>query len=155
MRCRRVRRMVLEDAGSTPATVEEHLKACARCAAYARDWTRLQAGLARMTEDAAPEPSVGFSARLVRRLRESASESRAREASLERTGRRFVLAALLVTALLMLGLLAPASSPVRFRLTAEIEAAQPEAMAAQNYPLFSSSLPADTDYEFAAGPGGH
>ena len=154
MRCRRVRRIVLEESGGTPVSVQEHLETCAQCAAYARDWARLEAGLARMADDPAPEPSVGFASRLVRGLRDATVESRLREASLIRTGRRFVLAALLATMLLLLGLLIPASGPVRFHSEEVLETAQPEAMAAQNYPLFSTQA-ADSDFEFTAASGGH
>jgi anti-sigma factor RsiW len=154
MRCRRVRRVVLGEGAARPAEIEDHLKTCVQCAAYARDWTRLQAGLAGMADEPAPEPSLGFATRLARRLQESADESRAREVSFERTGRRFVMAALMVMALLMLGLLIPASSPVRVQSAAEFEVSQPEATAAQNYPLFSSQA-ADTDFEFASAPEGH
>ncbi|HUI40504.1 MAG TPA: hypothetical protein VL523_00900, partial [Terriglobia bacterium] len=90
MRCRRVRHAVLEGAGVWPAAIEEHLNTCAKCAAYAQDWVRLRKGLAQIAGEPAPEPSLGFATRLVRSLQEAAADARAREASLERTGRRFV-----------------------------------------------------------------
>ena len=132
----------------------EHLSACAECASYARDWARLRGGMHRLAEEPAPEASLGFAPRLVRRLQEAAGDARLRDASLEQTGRRFVLAALVATLLLMLGLLVPSTGPARSSSAAELEMAQPETVAAQNYPLFSSQ-PTDVEFEFAAQPGGH
>lgn len=161
MRCCKVRKLIVAEdparsAGSPlkrPQEVEQHLAACAACAAYARDWSRLRTALRRVAEDPAPEPSLGFGARLVRLLPEAAAETRAREASLERTGRRFVFAGLTAAVLLMLGLLVPPSGPVRSPEAAEMQTARAEATAAQNYPLFSNQV-IEGEYEFAPQGGG-
>lgn len=154
MHCRQILKLVLEDGAERSPQVEQHLRDCATCATYARQWAELRTGLHRIAEEAAPEPSLGFAARLVRRLRDVAAEAQGREASLERTGRRFVWAGLMATLLLVLGLLVPPSGPVRSPSAAEMDAAQPEAVAAQNYPLFSSQS-LEREYEFAPQVRGH
>ena len=137
------------------ARLAEHLSTCPACAAYAQDWARLRSGMRRVAMQATPEPSLGFANRLVRNLQEASGAQRAGEFLLERTGRRFVYAALLATLVLFTVLLAPRSSPVRSRVAAaEIEATQPETMAAQNYPIYSGQL-MDSDFEFAPQSGSH
>lgn len=102
-----------------------------------------------------PEPSLGFASRLVRNLQDASGSQRAGEFFLERAGRRFVYAALLAALLLFAVLVVPRSSPVRSTaVAAEIEATQPETMAAQNYPVYSGQL-MDSDFEFAPQPGSH
>jgi hypothetical protein len=91
---------------------------------------------------------------LIRLLPGAAAEARAREVSVERTGRRFVLAGLLAAVLLALGLLVPPSGPVRSPEAAEIQTSRVEATAAQNYPLFSNQA-IEGEYEFAPVGGGH
>ena len=155
MRCRHARRLILEESGSRSSEIAEHLAACQDCSAYSRHWNQLRRGLGRIAADPAPAPTFGFAQRVSRRLPEALGVERAGEAFLERTGRRFVYAALLATLVLFLVLLVPRTSPVRSSEAAvEIELAQPEASAAQNYPLFSGQLLAN-DFEFAAQSGGH
>ncbi len=164
MRCRKVRKLIVEKRplGSPAARssefsgeMERHLAQCPACAAYAKDWGRVQTALRRVAEDPVPEPSLGFAVRLARQLPGAAAEARASEALLERTGRRFVLAGLLAAVLLVLGLLVPPSGPVRSPEAAELQTARSEAMAAQNYPIFSNQA-IEGEYEFApAQSGGH
>ncbi|HEV2426081.1 MAG TPA: hypothetical protein VGZ29_14720 [Terriglobia bacterium] len=153
MRCRRVRKLIMED-GARREDVDRHLTQCAACTAYARDWAGLRTALRRVAEEPAPEPSLGFAARLARQLPNARAEARAREASLERTGRRFVLAGVLAAVLLALGLLVPPSGPVRSPEAAEIQTARSEAVAAQSYPSFSNQT-IEAEYEFAPQGGGH
>jgi hypothetical protein len=104
---------------------------------------------------AAPEPSVGFASRLVRNLQEASGAQRAGEFFLERAGRQFVYAALLATLLLFAVLVVPRSSPVRSApVAADVNAVQPETVAAQNYPIYSGQL-METDFEFAPQSGSH
>lgn len=153
MRCRKVRKLIIEDA-VRPEELNRHLAECPACAAYAKDWAGLRSALHRVAEEPAPDPSLGFAARLARQLPDAAAEARAGEASLERTGRRFVLAGVLAALLLALGLLVPPSGPIRSPETAEIQTARSEAVAAQSYPIFSNQT-IEGEYEFAPQGGGH
>jgi anti-sigma factor RsiW len=155
MRCGKARRLMLEENAGRSMRLQEHLSTCAACAEYAQDWARLYSGMRLVAMQAAPEPSLGFASRVVRNLQEATGAERAGEFLLERAGRRFVYAALLATLLLFAVLVVPRSSPVRSTpAAAEIEAAQPETMAAQNYPIYSGQL-MDTDFEFAPQSGSH
>lgn len=153
MRCRRVRKLIIEE-GARPEDVSRHLAECAACAAYAEEWAGLKTALRRVAGEPVPEPSLGFAARLARQLPDALAEARAREVSIERTGRRFVLAGFLAAVLLVLGLLVPPSGPVRSPETAEIQTARSEAVAAQSYPIFSNQT-IEGEYEFAPQGGGH
>ncbi len=163
MRCRKLRKMIVaEDASRSPRAgspdwspeIRQHFANCPACEAYAKDWVRLRTSLHRVAEEPVPEPSLGFAARLARQLPNAAAEARASEASIERTGRRFVLAGLLAAVLLVLGLLVPPSGPIRSPEAAEIQTARSEAAAAQSYPLFSNQA-IEAEYEFAPQGGGH
>jgi anti-sigma factor RsiW len=153
MRCRRARKLIIEEAASSE-DVSRHLAECPACAAYGKDWAGLRTALRRVAEESVPEPSLGFAARLARQLPDALAEARAREVSLERTGRRFVLAGFLAAVLLVLGLLVPPSGPIRSPEAAEIQTARSEAIAAQNYPIFSNQT-MEGEYEFAPQGGGH
>jgi len=153
MRCRKLRKLIIAESAVRSPEIEGHLAHCPECAAYARDWARLHGAMRLMAEELAPEPSIGFAARLVRQLPNAAASARARELSLERTGRRFVFGGLLAALLLMLGLLVPPSGPIRSPEAAEIQTARSEAMAAQNYPIFSNQT-IEGEYEFAPQGGG-
>jgi anti-sigma factor RsiW len=154
MRCYKVRRLVISEGAARSPELDQHLGRCGACAAYARDWERLRTSFQKAAAEPAPEPSFGFAARLIRLLPGAAAEARAREVSVERTGRRFVLAGLLAAVLLVLGLLVPPSGPVRSPEAAEIQTSRVEATAAQNYPLFSNQA-IEGEYEFAPVGGGH
>lgn len=151
MRCDDMRETLLKEEGLRSAAVQDHLRTCQSCAAYLAEWERLRTGLRLVAEDPPPTPSFGFSRRVVRALEDPAITSQWLDWSLVRTGRRFVYAALTAALLLVLGVLIPASGPVRSSMTAA-EVAQPEAMAAQNYPIFSGQL-MDNDFEFAPAAG--
>src|ERR1051326_9145070 len=151
MRCRNVRKALLDDSALTSVAVQGHLRTCASCAAYLQQWAKLQTGLRRVAEQAPPEPSVGFARRVVRGLNAPAGAGYGVDLSLLRAGRRFVYAALPAALRRVLGGLMPASGPVRSP-SAAAEAVQPEAVAAQNYPIFSGGL-LDNDFEFASQSG--
>jgi anti-sigma factor RsiW len=150
MGCRQLRKALLEDE-IKPPTMQEHLRTCASCAAYVHQWEELRAGLRRVAEQESPEPSLGFAHRVVRKAQEPSLTERLSDLPLVRAGRRFVYAALMAALLLVLGILVPASGPVRSP-SADIEAAQPETVAAQNYPIFSGRL-MENDVEFAPSEG--
>jgi anti-sigma factor RsiW len=155
MRCGKVRNRLLEAAGEPfSAEITAHLAGCPSCAAYAHDWHGLQAGFRAMAAEPEPEPTIGFAARLVRRIQETAADERAFEVFVERAGRRFVSVALLAALLLVLALLIPRSGPVYSISAADMDPGQPGAVAAQSYPVFSGQL-LDSSFEFAAQAGGH
>jgi anti-sigma factor RsiW len=151
MRCRQFRKLMLDEAWAHSPDVEEHLKTCASCAAEAQQWAKLRSGLRLVAEQPAPEPSLGFARRVARSLQDPSFAGRLADLSLVSVGRRFVYAALTAALLLVLGVLVPASGPVRSP-SAAIESTQPETVAAQNYAIFSGRQ-ADTDFEFASPSG--
>ncbi|MGH9396742.1 MAG: anti-sigma factor family protein [Terriglobia bacterium] len=74
MRCEEIRRRVWEASeGDLTAPVKQHLAACAGCRSYAADAAKLRAGLRVLGGETAPEPSWGFSSRVIRRLGEEAA----------------------------------------------------------------------------------
>jgi anti-sigma factor RsiW len=155
MRCGKVRKRLLEVAGEAlPAELAGHVATCPACRSYARDWQGLQTGLSGMASEPVPEPTLGFAVRMLRRLQEARAEERSVEAFLERAGRRSVSVALLATLLLILALLVPRSGPVYSISAADTDPSRPEAVAAQNYPMFSGQL-LDSSFEFAPQGGGH
>ena len=155
MRCGKVRKGLLEvPAALLPAEFTRHVEACPDCANYDRDWQQLRTGLSAIAAEPVPEPTIGFSGRLLRRLQEATGDEWAVEVFLERVGRRFVSVALLATLLLVLALLVPRSGPVNSISAADSDPGRPEAVAAQNYPVFSGQL-LDSSFEFAPPAGGH
>lgn len=73
----------------------------------------LHAGLAAMREDEPPEPSVGFTSRLMRRLENAPSEFQFGQQLIDQIGRRVVYATLMVALMLGLILALPSSGPLR------------------------------------------
>jgi hypothetical protein len=132
MRCEAVR-LILEEAPATglPSTVQDHLKVCNLCAAYARDWKLVTAGLRELSQEPVPEASWGFAARVVRRIEEATALRQPRSEFMEKVGRRFVYATLMLTLVFLLGLLLPSSSPVRGPAAAEYYLVQPETLSAR------------------------
>lgn len=137
MQCRDLRERVDEWwAGERSPEVREHLASCPACEAYLRDARLVRAGFRVLAEEPAPEPSVGFAARLVRALGE-ATEGRAAEEFLERVGRRFVYATSLLTLIALLALMLPASGPFRAPASSNLLVPQPEVMTAGVDPIGS------------------
>jgi hypothetical protein len=158
MRCEDVREKI--DAAweeGFPVEVREHLAGCGACERYARDVRLVRAGLRALAEEAAPEASWGFAARLVRRW-QAASQEDAAAAFLERVGRRFVYAASLLTLGLLLSLALTSSGPVRGPATDALMA-QPEVVYARPDPLGEADaqelrdlLPIDLNQQSQKGP---
>jgi hypothetical protein len=121
-------------AGEHSAEVREHLTGCLACEGYLRKARLLRAGLLVLAEEPAPEPSVGFAARLVRALGK-ATEQGAAEEFLERVGRRFVYATSILTLIALLALILPSSGPVRGSATANLLVPQPEVVTAGLDPI--------------------
>jgi hypothetical protein len=145
MRCEAVRE-ILGDVwpGEISHPVREHLSECAACAAYARDWRLLRAGFQVLKEESGPEPTIGFGARLLRRLDEAAKPNAAGE-FLEEVGRRVVYATSVLAFVLLLALVLPPSGPLRGLTASEILSAEPEVTVAGNDPVFPYELPSELD----------
>jgi anti-sigma factor RsiW len=142
MRCQEVREILGESGiGEAPAGVREHLGGCPACAADARDWKTLQAGLRLMGADPVPGPSLGFTARVLRRLEETTRTLPSREELLERAGRRMVYATLLVALALVLALVLPSSGPVRTQASTELYPPEPAAVVVENNPILIEDAP--------------
>lgn len=139
MRCEEARMLLEEDMPGDEVcnAVFEHVVSCAGCQEYAREWDRLKAGFRALAEDRVPEPSVGFAARLVRRLEESAARPGVFGADfLEVIGRRVVLAGLLLALTLLMAVVLPPSGPLRGPVTAQVSSAQEEVATVETVPIF-------------------
>ncbi|MGD0921217.1 MAG: hypothetical protein ABSA70_05545 [Terriglobia bacterium] len=140
MRCEEVRKIIAEDwPEEAPAAVREHLAGCPACDALARDHRLVRTGFHALAAEPAPEPSWGFSTRLLRRLQESPEREGAE--FLERVGRRVVYATFLLALTLLLALALPSSGPLRGPTTAELYLAQSEVVTAGNDPIFTGEFP--------------
>jgi anti-sigma factor RsiW len=142
MRCEEVRKIIAEDwPEEAPAAVREHLAGCPACDALARDDRLVRAGFHALAAEPAPEPSWGFSTRLLRRLQESPAQEGAE--FLERVGRRVVYATFLLALTLLLALALPSSGPLRGPTTADLYLAQSESevVTAGNDPILTGEFP--------------
>lgn len=142
MRCEEVRKIIAEDwLEEAPAAVREHLAGCPVCDGLARDCRLVRAGFHALAAEPAPEPSWGFSARLLRQL-EGPSEQEGAE-FLERVGRRVVYATFVLALTLLLALALPSSGPLRGPTTAELYLAQSESevVTAGNDPILTDEFP--------------
>jgi hypothetical protein len=114
MRCKNVEEILYEteDGNLTPIAAE-HLAACPHCADTWKELRLMRAGFNAMAQDPVPEAMLGFSARVVRRLESAVDANRATAEFIERVGRRFVLAGMLLTMSFLLVFGLPASGPLR------------------------------------------
>jgi hypothetical protein len=139
MRCEDVRKIIAEDwPEETPAAVREHLAGCAACDRLARNHKLVRAGFRVLAAEPVPEPSWGFSTRLLRRLQES-SERQGAE-FLERVGRRVIYATCLLALTLLLALILPSSGPLRGPTTADLYLAESEVLTAGNAPMYTGEF---------------
>lgn len=147
MGCDKVRETMMETGeDALDARTREHLATCRECQTCARDWSLLRTGFRSLAEEAPPEPMLGFSTRVMRRLEQAAS-GRASEVALESVGRRFVYGAILAALTLILALVLPRSGPVRAPVSAGIYSVQQD-VTSRNYALFPGQPP-DGHYEFS------
>lgn len=138
MRCEEIREVVEGHAAQEiPAAVREHLAACPGCRAYALDWRLVRGGLGVLAGEPVPEVSLGFRARLVRRLEEAREAGGAAGEFVERVGRRVVFATLLLALTSLLALVLPPAGPVRGAAAADLFPAQAEVALGENDPLFA------------------
>ena len=120
--------------GEIPAELRQHLAGCSECARYVRNVRLVRAGFRVMAAETVPEPSLGFAERLVRRIGQ-AGERAAGGEFFERVGRRFVLATLLMTLILVLALVLPPSGPVRSASATNFFLTEPETVVANANPI--------------------
>src|SRR5579859_146796 len=146
MRCKDVE-IILEEAKpkSLSEPVREHLSDCNSCRGMWRDLLLLRAGFAALAEDPAPQASLGFGARLIRRLEFVQDPGSAAAEFFERVGRRFVLAGLLLAMLFILALVLPSSGPLRGPATAEVYLAQPEPSTQREAPILGDEFSDSND----------
>ncbi|HEX5482843.1 MAG TPA: hypothetical protein VFZ08_09495 [Terriglobia bacterium] len=142
MHCEEVRKS-FEEAGEEgfSAPARRHFESCAVCQAHAREWRHLVAGMRLLAQESAPEPSIGFSARVLRRLREGDAAGFIRPEFLESVGRRVVLATLVLFVTLLLAMILPASGPVRHKPSVDAYWPQPETASAASYPISFTETP--------------
>jgi hypothetical protein len=156
MRCEDVR-TILEEVRSedAPDSVRPHLASCAECATWWQGWRLVSAGFKALSQETVPEPSWGFSERVVRRLQEAGEAGRGAADFLERAGRRVVWATLGVTLAVVLALVVPSSGPVRASSEPEYLLAQPQVASTQSYPIVEVENidNADTSTPQPASPG--
>jgi hypothetical protein len=112
MHCDAVRQIVEETMARTPA-VQVHIESCSGCNEYLRKWEMLQAGLAAIGREEPPEPSTGFTTRLMRRLENVSPEFQFGQQLLDQIGKRVVYATLMLALMLALILALPSSGPFR------------------------------------------
>jgi anti-sigma factor RsiW len=137
MRCRDVEGILEELGGVEPLpAVRRHLAECAACRAYAQDWKLVHAGFRALAQEPLPEASVGFTARLLRRVEEASRAVDPAREFLEQAGRRVVYAGLLLMVAVLFALLAPAWSLLRGWSAAELFPT-PQVQAAESDPIFA------------------
>lgn len=138
MRCEEVQESLGEiETREIPAAVREHLARCSVCDEYARGWRLLRAGFRGVAGEEAPEASLGFAARVMRRFEEATEEMRSSAEFLERVGRRFVYATSCLTLTVLLSLALPSSGPWRGPATPEVYLAQAEMARLGSDPIFT------------------
>ena len=112
MRCDAVRQSVEEGMARTPA-VRVHIESCSGCKEFLRKWEMLRAGLVAIRDDEPPEPSFGFTTRLMRRLENAPVEFQLGPQLIDQIARRVVYATLMVALMLAMILALPSSGPFR------------------------------------------
>ena len=138
MRCEKVWEILEEvRTDEVPVPVREHLARCSACQAFGRDWRLVRAGFRALAEEPMPEATLGFAARVVRRLEDPADRGVARTEFLERTGRRVVYATFLLALTVLLALVLPSSGPLRGPSAEELLVPQLDAAASGIDPVFA------------------
>ena len=142
MRCDEVReRLESFETGSIPAEIQDHLGRCPACQDVAKDLRMLWMGFRLVAKEPVPEASWGFAERLLRRWDEAQTKERSLASLFEQAGRRFVYGTLVLTLLILLALVAPASGPVRGVTSVDLMAAQPETVNLRADPILGEALP--------------
>lgn len=127
MRCKDVEAILYDiENESHSESALEHVRGCTRCRNTWKELRLLRAGFNVMARDPVPEAMLGFSARVLRRLDSAVDANRSAAEFVERVGRRFVLASLLLTMSFLLALALPSSGPLRGPSRDEPYISQPE-----------------------------
>ena len=129
MRCDAVRQIV-EDGMDRPPAVAAHLESCSGCKEYLRKWETLRAALIALRAEDPPEPSIGFTTRVMRRLGDNPAELG--QQFIDQIGRRVVYATLMVALMLLLMLMLPPSGPYRSSGVSESVLVQPQVATLSN-----------------------
>jgi hypothetical protein len=129
MRCDAVRQIV-EEGRDRPPAVAAHLESCSGCKEYLRKWETLRASLIALRAEDPPEPSIGFTTRVMRKLENAPAELS--QQFIDQIGRRVVYATLMVALMVLLVLLLPSSGPYRSSGISESVLVQPQIMALSN-----------------------
>lgn len=138
MRCKEVQESLAETGAMTlTAPGREHLERCSVCQAYARDWGLLRSGFRALAAEQVAEASLGFAARVARRIEEAARRGNAEAEFLERVGRRVVYVTSVLALVAILALALPSSGPVRSPASADLLLAQSEVVATESNPIFA------------------
>jgi len=132
--------------------VDRHVGECAACARYVRNLRIVRAGFQALKREAAPEPSLGFHTRLLRRLSELSKQPTLDE-FLEQVGRRFVFATLVLTFLMLMALVLPSTGPVRSQSTADLLLPPQETVLVHSDPLGDIGLQDVSDTTSPEGTG--
>lgn len=160
MRCDAVRQIV-EEGMDRPPAVAAHLESCSGCKEYVRKWETLRAALIALRSEDAPEPSIGFTTRVMRRLEDTPADPS--QQFIDQIGRRVVYATLMVALMLLLVLLLPSSGPYRSSGISQSVLVQPQVAMLSNEQILgvdgmdnsdqadSSPSPAATDTSGGAG----
>jgi hypothetical protein len=139
VRCKEVQETFEEAGGqAVPAAVREHLAACPVCRARATDSSRLAAGMWLLAREPVPEPSIGFQARVLRRLGDGVQSLT--PDILENAGRRVIYATLILVLFLLLAMLVPSSGPWRQGPDLSTYGPQDEALTTVSYQVSPNSL---------------
>jgi anti-sigma-K factor RskA len=136
MKCDDVRTILEETRDrNAPEAALTHLASCALCAEWWQEWQMMTEGFRLLSADAGPEPSWGFSERVLRRLQETAEAARGGADLIERAGRRVVWATLALTLTAVLALVVPSSGPVRAASEPDSLVVQTQASSSDSYPI--------------------
>jgi hypothetical protein len=131
MRCDAVRQIVEEGLNRTPAA-RAHIEACAGCREYLRHWETLHQSLVALGAEEPPEPTFGFTTRLMRRLEDAPPEFQFGPQLMDQIAKRVVYATLMMALMLALILALPSSGPLRSSGISESVFVQTEVAAMAN-----------------------
>jgi hypothetical protein len=146
MRCDDVRERI-DDLweGEEPADVCQHLTRCESCGRYYRDLRLVRGGFRLLKGEEAPQPSLGFTERLVRQFGEMSKQPSVTD-FFELVGRRFVYATLVLTFVTLLALALPPTGPVRGLSSLDLQMPATEASLAYYDPMGETSLQEAPDF---------
>ena len=142
MRCDAVRQIV-EDGMDRPPAVAAHLESCSGCKEYLRKWETLRAALIALRSEESPEPSIGFTTRVMRRLENTPADFS--QQFIDQIGRRVVYATLMVALMLLLVLLLPSSGPYRSSGISQSVLVQPQVATLSNEQILGVDGMDDSD----------